>query len=194
MNVRIIKVMARFGTPSPVIGAFMIGISILYANQWSFTQDTLGALGVMGSGSAIIYNSGLLMAGSTAMLLAAGLFEFTQGDIIGQVGSAIFLAYSVLVCILGISILDLGNWIKYVSPAVYLMIPLCSILLAYSFYEKGMTIESLVGALPGIVGITIWAFGGPVTAVNQIISLLPFSLWQIMFGFYMFRIEFNQWN
>ena len=194
MNVRIIKVMARFGTPSPVIGAFMIGISILYANQWSFTQDTLSALGVMGSGSAMIYNSGLLMTGSTAMLLEAGLFEFTEGDIIGQVGSAIFLAYSVSVCILGISILDLGDWVKYISPAIYTMIPACSILLGYTFYEKDMKIEYVLGALSGIVGIAIWVLGGPVNARNQIISLLPFSVWQIAFGLHMFRLEFNEWD
>jgi hypothetical membrane protein len=194
MNIRIVKVMARFGTPSPVIGAFMIGVSILSVNHWSFTHDTLSALGVMGSGSAIIYNSGLLMTGSTAMLLAAGLFEFTERDIIGQVGSAIFLAYSVAVCILGISILDLGDWIQYVSPAVYMMIPACSILLGYTFYNKDMKIEAGLGVVSAIVGIAMWAIGGPVTAMNQVIALLPFSVWQIMFGLHMYRLEFNEWD
>ena len=194
MNVRIIKVMARFGTPSPVIGAFMIAVSILSADHWSFTSDTLSALGVMGSGSAILYNSGLLMVGSTAMLLAAGLFEFTEKDIIGQVGSAIFLAYSVAVCILGISILDLGDWVQYVSPAIYIMIPASGILLGYSFYMKDMKLEAGLGAVAAIVAFGMWAMGGPVTAVNQVITLLPFSIWQIMFGLHMFRLEFNEWD
>jgi hypothetical membrane protein len=194
MNVRIIKVMARFGTPSSIIGAFMIGISILSANNWSFTENTLSALGVMGSGSAILYNSGLLMAGATAMLLAAGLFEFTGKDIIGQVGSAIFLAYSVAVCILGISILDLGDWVQYVSPAIYMMIPVCSILLGYSFYNKDMKREAGMGVVSAVVGIGVWVLGGPVTAVNQLVALLPFSLWQILFGLHMYRLEFNEWD
>jgi len=194
MNVKIVKVMARFGTPSSIIGAFMIGISILSSTNWSFTTDTLSALGVMGAGGAIIYNSGLLMAGSTAMLLAAGLFEFTEKDMIGQVGSAIFLAYSISVCILGVSILDLGAWVQYVSPAIYMMIPASSILLGYSFYNKGMKTEAMIGALSAVVGIGMWAMGGPVTALNQVIALAPFSVWQIMFGLHMYRLELNEWD
>ncbi len=194
MNTKIVKVMAKFGTPSSIIGAFMIGISILSATNWSFTQDTLSALGEMGSGGAIIYNSGLLMAGSTAMLLAAGLFEFTEGDIIGQAGSAIFLAYSVSACILGISILDLGAWVQYVSPAIYVMIPVSSIILGYTFYNKGMKNEAALGALSAVVGIGIWAMGGPVNALNQVIALAPFSVWQIMFGLHMYRLEYNEWD
>ena len=194
MNVKIVKVMAKFGTPSSIIGALMIGISILSATNWSFTQNTLSELGVMGAGGAIIYNSGLLMAGSTAMILAAGLFEFTDRDTIGQVGSAIFLAYSVSVCILGISILDLGSWVQYVSPAIYMMIPACSIILGYTFYNKGMKTEAALGAVSAVVGIGMWALGGPVNAVNQVIALAPFSVWQIMFGLHMYRLEFNEWD
>jgi hypothetical membrane protein len=194
MNVKIVKVMARFGTPSSIIGAFMIGLSILSANNWSFTQDTLSALGVVGSGGAIVYNSGLLMAGSTAMLLAAGLFEFTNGDVIGQVGSAVFFTYSVAVCILGISIFDLGAWVQYVSPAIYVITPVCSIILGYSFYNKGMKTEAGLGALSAVVCLGMWALGGPVTALNQVIALAPFSIWQIMFGLHMYRLELNEWD
>lgn len=194
MNVKIVKVMAKFGTPSSIIGALMIGISILSATNWSFTQNTLSELGIMGAGGAIIYNSGLLMAGSTAMVLAAGLFEFTDRDIIGQIGSAVFLAYSVSVCILGISILDLGSWVQYVSPAIYMMIPVCSTILSYTFYNKGMKTEAALGAVSAVVGIGMWAMGGPVNAVNQVIALAPFSVWQIMFGLHMYRLEFNEWD
>ena len=194
MNVKIVKVMARFGTPSSIIGAFMIGVSILSSNNWSFTQNTLSALGIMGSGGALIYNSGLLMAGSTAMLLAAGLFEFTEGDIIGQIGSAVFLVYSVGVCVLGIAIIDLGAWVQHVSPAIYVMIPVSSILLGYSFYNKGMKTEAILGALSAVVGLGMWAMGGPVNALNQVIALAPYSVWQIMFGLHMYRLEFNEWD
>jgi hypothetical membrane protein len=194
MNTKIVKVMARFGTPSSIIGAFMIGISILSSSDWNFTQNTLSALGVMGSGGAIIYNSGLLMAGSTAMLLAAGLFEFTDGDIIGRVGSAIFLAYSVSVCILGVSILDLGAWVQYVSPAIYIMIPASSIILGYTFYNKDMKTQAALGAVSAIVSIGMWLMGGPVNAMNQVIALAPFSVWQIMFGLHMYKLEFNEWD
>ncbi len=194
MNVKIVKVMARFGTPSSVVGAFMIAASILLANNWSFSGNVLGDLGVMGSGSMIIYNSGLLMAGSLAMLLAAGLFEFTTDDIVGQIGSAVFLAYSLAVVILGISILDLGDWVQYASPAIYIMIPASSVLLSYNFYNRGMRMEAGMGVVAALFGALCWVLGGPVTATNQVIALAPFSVWQIMFGLHMYRLEYNEWD
>ena len=177
MNVKIVKAMAKFGTPSSILGAFMIGVTITMTENWSFTQNTFGELGVMGAGSAILYTSGLFMAGALAMLLAAAFFEFTSGDIVGQAGSAVFLAFSLSVCLLGISILDLGDWMKYVSPAIYVMIPLSAALLGYSLYKKGLKLHAGVGLATAAIGAATWVMGGPVNALNQTIALAPFSLW-----------------
>ena len=189
MNVKIVKVMAKFGTPSSILGAFMIGITITMTENWSFTQNTFGELGVMGAGAAILYTSGLLMAGALAMLLAAAFFEYTSGDIVGQAGSAVFLAFSLSVCLLGISILDLGDWMNYVSPAIYVMIPLSAALLGYSLYKKGLKLHAGVSLAAAAIGAAIWVMGGPVNALNQTIALAPFSLWQILVGLHMYRLE-----
>ena len=189
MNVKIVKVMARFGTFSSILGAFMIGVTIMLTENWSFSQNTFGELGVMGAGAAVIYNSGLLMAGALAMILAAAFFEFTKGDIIGQAGSAVFLSFSLSVCLLGISILELGDWVKYVSPAIYVMIPLSAALLGYSLYKKGLKLHAGLGILTAAIGVAVWVMGGPVNALNQTIALAPFSIWQSYVGLYMYRLE-----
>ena len=108
MNIKIIRVMARFGTASPVIWAIIILISISMTPGWSMSQP-ISDLGSEGFGS-VLFNSGLLMAGSLAMIYAAGLFEFTKGDIVGQIGSAAFLIYALSTCILGIAVIDLGDF------------------------------------------------------------------------------------
>ena len=195
MNVKIVKAMAKFGTLSSILGAFMIGITITMTENWSFTQNTFSELGVMGAGAAIIYTSGLLMAGALAMLLAAAFFEFTSGDIVGQAGSAVFLAFSLSVCVLGVGIIDLGDWVSYVSPAIYVMIPLSVTLLSYSLYKKGLQIYAGVGLVAAIMGAAIWVIGGPVNALNQTIALAPFSIWQIYIGLHMYRLEEpNEWD
>ena len=195
MNVKIVKTMARFGTLSSVLGAFMIGVTITMTENWSFTQNKFSELGVMGAGAAILYTSGLLMAGALAMLLAAAFFEFTNGDIVGQAGSAVFLAFSLSVCVLGISILDLGEWMRYVSPAIYVMIPLSTTLLGFSLYKKGLKLHAGVGLGAAVIGAAIWVIGGPVNALNQTIALAPFSLWQILVGLHMYRLEEpNEWD
>lgn len=189
MNVKIVKVMARFGTFSSILGAFMIGVTISMTENWSFSQNTLGELGVMGAGASILYNSGLLMVGALAMILAAAFFEFTKGDLIGQAGSAVFLGYALSVCLLGVSILDLGDWVQYVSPAIYVMIPLSTALLGYNFYKNGLKTHAGLGFLAAVIGVAIWVMGGPVNALNQTIALAPFSVWQIFIGLHMYRLE-----
>ena len=188
MNVKIVKAMAKFGTLSSILGAFMIGITITMTENWSFTQNTFSELGVMGAGAAIIYTSGLLMAGALAMLLAAAFFEFTSGDIVGQAGSAVFLAFSLSVCVLGVGIIDLGEWVRYVSPAIYVMIPLSATLLSYNLYKKGLQLHAGVGLVAAVIGAAIWLMGGPVNALNQTIALAPFSVWQIYVGLHMYRL------
>jgi hypothetical membrane protein len=195
MNVKIVKAMAKFGTLSSILGAFMIGITITMTENWSFTQNTFSELGVMGAGAAIIYTSGLLMAGALAMLLAAAFFEFTSGDIVGQAGSAVFLAFSLSVCVLGVGIIDLGEWVRYVSPAIYVMIPLSATLLSYNLYKKRLQLHAGVGLFAAMIGVAIWLMGGPVNALNQTIALAPFSVWQIYVGLHMYRLEEpNEWN
>jgi len=189
MNVKIVKVMARFGTFSSILGAFMIGVTISMTENWSFSQNTFSELGVMGAGASILYNSGLLMAGALAMILAAAFFEFTKGDLIGQAGSAVFLGYSLSVCLLGVSILDLGDWVQYVSPAIYVMIPLSTALLGYNFYKNGLKTHAGLGFISAVIGVAIWVMGGPVNALNQTIALAPFSVWQILVGLHMYRLE-----
>ncbi len=195
MNVKIVKIMAKFGAFSSVLGAFMIGVTISLTENWSFSQNTFSELGVMGAGASVLYNSGLLMAGALTMILAAAFFEYTKGDIIGQAGSAVFLVYSISVCILGISILDLGAWVSYVSQAIYVMIPLSSALISYHLYKNGLKIQAVVGFVAAAIGAAIWAMGGPVNALNQTIALAPFSIWQIYFGLHMSRlVESNEWD
>ena len=195
MNVKIVKAMAKFGTLSSILGAFMIGVTITMTENWSFTQNTFSELGVMGAGGAIIYTSGLLMAGALAMLLAAAFFEFTSGDIVGQAGSAVFLAFSLSVCVLGVGIVDLGEWVSYVSPAIYVMIPLSATLLSYSLYKKGLQLHAGVGLAAAVIGTAIWLMGGPVNALNQTVALAPFSVWQIYVGLHMYRLEEpNEWD
>jgi hypothetical membrane protein len=195
MNVKIVKAMAKFGTLSSILGSFMIGITITMTENWSFTQNTFSELGVMGAGAAIIYTSGLLMAGALAMLLAAAFFEFTSGDIVGQAGSAVFLAFSLSVCVLGVGIIDLGEWVRSVSPAIYVMIPLSATLLSYNLYKKGLQLHSGVGFVAALIGAAIWLMDGPVNALNQTTALVPFSVWQIYVGLHMYRLEEpNEWN
>ena len=187
MNVKIVRAMARFGTLGPVIGAIVILISISMTPGWGLSQ-TLSDLGSEGFGS-VLFNSGLLMAGSLAMLYAAGLFEFTKGDIVGQIGSASFLIYAVSTCILGIAVIDLGDIHNQIATLLFAMIPVSAALLSYNLYSRNLTKYAILGALSTILGILPWVIGGPIGAVKELIALIPLSILQVALGVHMYRLE-----
>ena len=187
MNVKIIRIMARFGTPSPVIGAIVILISMSMTPSWSLSQP-LSDLGSGGFGS-VLFNSGLLMAGSLAMLYAAGLFEFTKGDIVGQIGSTAFLIYAISTCVLGVAVIDLGELYNQFVMLLFVMIPVSAALLSYSLYKMGLTRYAAVGAIAAVFGVVPWVMGGSIDAVKQLIALFPFGLWQVALGLYMYRLQ-----
>jgi hypothetical membrane protein len=143
----------------------------------------------------MIFNSGLLMAGSLAMLFAAGLFEFTKGDTIGQIGSAAFLGYAISTCAVGVVIIDLGALHDQFATALFSMIPVSAALVSYSLYKMGLMKHASLGALAAMIGVVPWVMGGPVNAVKEIIAILPFSVWQIALGLHMHGLEEpNEWD
>ena len=155
--------------------------------RWSLSQP-LSDLGSAGLGS-LIFNNGLLMSGALAMLFAAGLFEFTKGDTVGQVGSAAFLLYSIAICGVGVVIIDLGAIHDRFATILFLMIPASSALVSYNLYKRSLMRYAALGAVALIFGVVPWVLGGQIDAVKELVALIPFSVWQIALGVYMYKLE-----
>ncbi len=187
VNVKIIRTMARFGTPSPVLGGVMTLISVSMTPAWSLSQS-LADLSSSGFGS-VVFNNGLLMSGALAMLFAAGLFEFTKGDNVGQVGSAAFLVYGISTCGMGIVIIDLGAIHDQFATLLFLMIPISSALISYNLYKRGLTMYAALGVIALLFGVAPWVIGSRIDAVKELIALIPFSVWQVALGLHMYRLE-----
>jgi hypothetical membrane protein len=179
--------MARFGTPSPVIGAIMVLISISMTPGWSLRQP-LSDLGSEGLGS-VIFNNGLLMSGALTMLFAAALFEFTKGDIIGRVGSAAFLLYAIAMCGVGVVVIDLGVAHDQFATILFLMIPISSALISYNLYRRGLMRYAALGVIALLFGVAPWVIGGSVDAVKELVALIPFGIWHVMLGLHMYGLE-----
>lgn len=179
--------MAMFGTPSSIIGALMIFISITMTPEWTISQS-ITALGGEGFGS-VIFESGLLMAGSLMMIFSAGLFEFTDGEFLGKMGSGGVLLFGLSVSALGISIIDLGEFRGYLIYAVFFIVPVSLALMSVHLFKRGLTVHAGLGAIAAVISIIPWVQGGPATATQELMVLLPFSIWQLVMGLHMYRIE-----
>jgi len=187
MKVKVIRTMARFGTLSPVIGGLTILLAKSMNPAWSISQPLL-ALGEEGF-AAVVFNSGLLMAGSLAMIYAAGLFEYMRGDKVGQIGSACFLIYAICTCLLGAMMVELGGLRPIISGALFAMVPLSQALISYALYGKGLTGHSLLGLTSAVIGGAPWIMDDRGGAVYQLVALASMSIWEIALGVYLQRLE-----
>jgi hypothetical membrane protein len=187
VNTKIIHVMAKFGTLSPVAGAIMVFISASTAPNWGLSQSLISL--ASDGFSAVLFNSGLLMTGSLAMIYSAGLFEFTKDDLVGRLGSAAFLVYALCTCAMGIMIVDLGEAYHTLGQTPLPMIPISAALLSINLYRRGLTRYAAPGLVAVIFGVVPWLIGGPVDAVKELVALIPFNLWQLGLGLYLYRIE-----
>jgi hypothetical membrane protein len=187
VNTRIIRIMARYGTFSPVVGAAIVGSSVIMTPGWTMSQSLID----LGSGgfSAVVFNSGLLMAGALAMLLAAGLFEYNKGDIVGQIGCGAYLGYAFVTCALGVVLIDLASIQGQLTAILFLLIPFSTALLSYSFYWKGLPRYVALGLVALVFEAAPWFLGGFSSALNELISLVPFGLWQMAVGLHLYRLK-----
>ena len=179
--------MARYGTWSPIVGAALIGSSILMTPNWSPSQSLI-ALG-SGGFSAVVFNSGLLMAGALAMLLAAGLFEYNKGDLVGQIGCGAFLGYAFVTCALGVVLIDLTSLQDQLIAIFFILIPFSTAILSYSFYGKQLMKFVALGAVVVLFEVAPWFMGGFVNTQNELLSLIPFSIWQIALGIHLYGLK-----
>jgi drug/metabolite transporter (DMT)-like permease len=129
------------------------------------------------------------------MLFAAGLFEYTKGSIIGQLGSAAFLGYAISTCAIGVIIIDMGRLHDQLATALFLFIPVSAALTSFNLFEKGIKNYAFLGVVATIFGIVPWLIGGPVDALKELTAILPFSIWQVVFGLHMYGLEGpNEWH
>jgi len=186
MNVRIVRLMGFFGVAAPIIGAFMILLSVQYTPGWSPSEQTLSQLGAEGFG-AVLFNSGLLMTGATMMLFSTGLFEVSKKDLRGQVGAATYLGASVLTVVLGVATVNHQPIHDFLSLMLFVLIPLGMIAYSIHLWSKGMRAHAALGLLGGAMGIAVMEVGGPVNALKELASAGSLGIWQMALGAWMLK-------
>jgi hypothetical protein len=129
------------------------------------------------------------MAGSMAMIFSAGLFEFTDGDFLGRIGSGGVLLYGISVSALGLSLVDLGAYRGSIVYAIFFIVPVSLALLAVHLFKRGLTVYAVIGALGSLISFIPWIQGGPATAMQELMVLVPFSIWQLAIGYHMYKLE-----
>jgi hypothetical membrane protein len=186
MNVKIVRLMGFFGVAAPIIGALMILLSARYTPGWDPAGQTLSQLGAEGFG-AVLFNSGLLMTGAVMMLFSTGLFEVSKRDRRGQVGSATYLAASVLTAVLGVATVQYQPIHDFLAMVLFILIPLSMVAYSVYLWMRGLRAYAALGILGGVICVTVMELGGPINAFKELASAGSLGVWQMALGYWMLR-------
>jgi len=180
------------GILAPIIAFTLISLAIVSCPQFSWTEDALSDLGVQEGVTAILFNSGLMIAGILALIFAMGLFMFLSENALGRI-SALILALAALALIaVGIFPESVKPTHYYVSVAFFVLLLLSMLFMGAAFLRVSRMKVGLFAFLTVAVATVVWIiqFLRPFVsgvAIPEIISALSASMWSIALGFRMLK-------
>jgi len=184
MNVRIVRLMGWFGIVAPFIAALMIYVSAGSTPGWSLTEQSLSQLG-SGDFGAVLFNSGLAMAGSVMLLFGAALYEFSDGDTVGRIGAALYILSSGIVIGLSLATVEVQPIHDQAATALFVALPLSAAVSSVYAWRRGLKPYAAIGFAAAVVSFGIWVVAGSVTALYELMALAPIGLWQMALGYWM---------
>lgn len=171
---------------APIFSAVMIYLSIGSTPGWSLTEETLSQLGAVGFG-AVLFNNGLVMSGALMLVFGAGLYEFSAGDMVGRIGSALYLLSSGLVIGLSLATVKVQPIHNVATTALFIALPLSATVTSVYAWRIGLKPYAAMGFAASAVSAVVWAAAGNVTAFYEVMAIAPIGLWQMTLGYWMCR-------
>jgi hypothetical membrane protein len=176
-----------FGITAPILGFTMIFLAIRLSPWFNWTGNALSDLGVSGLG-AIIFNNGLLMTGSFMMVFFLGLYELSEGNRLGRLGSGLFFASALLLCAIGFYPEPAGVIHLYVSVAFFVSIPMSMFTLGTFMVRNDIRKLGMLSFIAGASTVVVWMPSWRGFAIPEIITALALGVWSSVIGVWMRRV------
>ena len=178
------KLGAAAGVAAPVLAFICISFAILSYPAFSWTENALSDLGVVEGAPMTVFNLGLVITGTLAVVFAAGVFSYSEGNVTGKVGSAIFATACVALLCIGIFNEHYSPTHYIVSVAFFSLAPIAFFILTSAFYLKGNRRLALFSVALGVVAATPWILQFtinyvPNVAIPEAISAGAIGVWAV---------------
>ena len=188
MNVERVRRLGLFGIVTPLVGFSLIFLAISTAPWFSWTGNALSDLGVSGL-TATIFNGGLMATALCVMAFSIGVWELTEGNIVGRAGSgALFLA--------AVFLFGIGVFPETVKPhhimfsvAFFVALPVSMFVLSAYMIRGGMRDLGYLSVAAGIVAALIWALGWDGVAIPEAVSALMAAVMSVVLGYRMMKMR-----
>jgi hypothetical membrane protein len=186
MNLKVLRLAGFFGIVAPLFGLIMIGMSIWLSPWFSWTGNALSDLGGAEGFESIVFNSGLMMTAALMMMFSTGLFEMTKKDIIGEVGSVVYLLSAGLLLSIGLVNITIEPWHNYVSIGFFVALPLSALIVGYFCLRKKMRFYMLLAWGTAVLAAVIWVLPWGSAAIPETLSVSYIAVWQMLLAYWMY--------
>jgi len=191
-NVNWLKISGICGIITPIVAFTLILLAINFSAQFSWRENALSDLGVQEGVTAILFNSGLIIAGILALIFATGVFIFLHEKMLGRIGAFLLILTTLALFAIGIFPEDVKPTHFYVSVAFFVFFPVSMLVIAAAFSLIGRVKMSLFTFLVAIVAAAVWIvqFSKPFVsgvAIPETVAALSGSAWSIVLGFKMLK-------
>jgi hypothetical membrane protein len=177
---KMLRIAGLCGVATPAVAFTCIFIAISLSPGFSWTDNALSDLGV--GEAAVVFNSGLVVAGILSLVFATGLWITSKGHILGRAGAALFFIGAFALSGIGVFSEAAGVIHFYFSVAFFMLMPLSLFLLGTSAIVAMSRKFGSFAIAAGIIALIPWAFSWEGVAIPEFISALAVSTWSAAQG------------
>jgi len=191
-NVAWLKISGVSGILAPIVAFTLISLAIASYPQFSWTENALSDLGVQEDVTAILFNSGLIIAGILALIFATGLFIFLREKMLGRIGAFVLILATMALIAIGVFPENVRPIHYYASVAFFVLFPISMLFIVATFSFTGKVKMGLFTFVVAMVVAVVWIeyFSTRFVsndAIPETISALSASAWTIVVSFKMLK-------
>lgn len=179
------------GIISQLIGLSFLSAAALMSPWFSWRQNYLSLLGAEGS-ATILFNSGLILTGFFSFIFALGLGKaLLLGQRLGRLGIMSLALGSVALSLMGIFPRTTGIPHNSASLAFFTFISLAIFLIGIKEIATSQRIWGVLSLAAAVLMVTLQLIPSPWngSAIMQLLSCLPWSLWTITYAIRLFNAK-----
>ena len=187
------RIGAASGIVTPVLAFTCILIAVASYPAFSWTNNALSDLGIIGGITGPLFNFGLYSSGLFAFSFAVfGLFTYLGKSWVGKIGAVTFAATAVALMGIGFFPENVVPWHYSFSVAFFVLLPISLFIITVAFSLERQTkmalftlLIAIAAALPWILLFAVRYVSG--VAIPEFASALAGSVWAVVLSYKMFK-------
>jgi hypothetical membrane protein len=180
-----LRISGTCGFLAPIFAFAFIFLAVVSYPQFSWVDNALSDLGVVGGVTAVLFNSGLIVSGVLCFIFATGLFAFLSERAVGRIGVFVLVLASLALVAIGVFPESVRSVHYFVSVAFFVFLPVSMLVIVGAFWLMGQVRMAVFTLLVAIVAVAPWVLLFSVryvsgVAIPEFVSGLAGAVWAVV--------------